>query len=57
MDFTDSPGERAFRHRLRDWLADHNPGLPAASAGETYRERGTSKGSPPMACAASADHP
>ena len=36
MDFADSPEERAFRLRLREWLADHNPGLPPSSTSDEY---------------------
>ncbi|HUA95944.1 MAG TPA: acyl-CoA dehydrogenase family protein [Acidimicrobiales bacterium] len=36
MDFGDSPAERDFRLRLRSWLADHNPGLPASSTEDDY---------------------
>ncbi len=36
MDFADSPAEREFRLRLRSWLADHNPGLPASSTDDDY---------------------
>jgi alkylation response protein AidB-like acyl-CoA dehydrogenase len=36
MDFADSPEELAFRLRLREWLADHNPGLPASSTSDEY---------------------
>jgi alkylation response protein AidB-like acyl-CoA dehydrogenase len=36
MDFADSPEELAFRLRLRDWLADHNPGLPPSSTSDEY---------------------
>jgi alkylation response protein AidB-like acyl-CoA dehydrogenase len=36
MDFADSPAEREFRLRLRDWLEDHNPGLPASSTDDDY---------------------
>lgn len=36
MDFGDSPEERAFRLRLRAWLEDHNPGLPASSTDDEY---------------------
>ena len=36
MDFGDSPEERAFRLRLRDWLRDHNPGLPPSSTADEY---------------------
>lgn len=36
MDFGDSPDEAAFRQRLRDWLAENNPGLPASSTDDEY---------------------
>jgi alkylation response protein AidB-like acyl-CoA dehydrogenase len=36
MDFADSPDEAAFRLRLRDWLADNNPGLPPSSTADEY---------------------
>ncbi|HKE73768.1 MAG TPA: acyl-CoA dehydrogenase family protein [Acidimicrobiales bacterium] len=36
MDFGDSPDEAAFRGRLRAWLADNNPGLPASSTSDEY---------------------
>jgi alkylation response protein AidB-like acyl-CoA dehydrogenase len=36
MDFGDSAEESAFRHRLRAWLVDHNPGLPASSTNDDY---------------------
>ena len=36
MDFGDSPDEAAFRQRLRDWLVDNNPGLPASSTDDDY---------------------
>jgi alkylation response protein AidB-like acyl-CoA dehydrogenase len=36
MDFGDSPDESAFRVRLRTWLADNNPGLPASSTDDEY---------------------
>jgi alkylation response protein AidB-like acyl-CoA dehydrogenase len=36
MDFGDSPEEAAFRARLREWLGDHNPGLPASSTSDEY---------------------
>ena len=36
MDFADSPEERAFRLRLRDWLSRNNPGLPASSTADEY---------------------
>jgi alkylation response protein AidB-like acyl-CoA dehydrogenase len=39
MDFRDSPEEAAFRTRLRAWLADHTPGLPASSTDDEYWAR------------------
>lgn len=36
MDFADSPEEAAFRARLRDWLAQNNPGLPPSSTADEY---------------------
>ena len=36
MDFRDSPEESAFRRRLREWLVDHNPGLPTSSTDDEY---------------------
>jgi alkylation response protein AidB-like acyl-CoA dehydrogenase len=36
MDFADSPAEAEFRRRLRDWLHDNNPGLPASSTSDEY---------------------
>jgi alkylation response protein AidB-like acyl-CoA dehydrogenase len=36
MDFGDSPEEAAFRARLRGWLRDNNPGLPASSTSDDY---------------------
>jgi len=36
VDFGDSPAEAAFRARLRDWLRDNNPGLPASSTSDDY---------------------
>ena len=36
MDFGDSPEEAAFRGRLRAWLQDNNPGLPASSTSDDY---------------------
>jgi alkylation response protein AidB-like acyl-CoA dehydrogenase len=36
MDYGDSPEEAAFRRRLRDWLGDHNPGLPPSSTSDEY---------------------
>ena len=36
MDFADSSEEAAFRLRLRAWLVDHNPGLPASSTDDAY---------------------
>ncbi len=39
MDYDDSPAEAEFRARLRAWLADHNPGLPASSTDDEYWAR------------------
>ncbi|MFA1545959.1 acyl-CoA dehydrogenase family protein [Actinomadura chokoriensis] len=36
MDFADSAEEAAFRRRLRAWLAENNPGLPASSTSDEY---------------------
>jgi alkylation response protein AidB-like acyl-CoA dehydrogenase len=36
MDFADSPAEADFRWRLREWLRDNNPGLPASSTSDEY---------------------
>jgi alkylation response protein AidB-like acyl-CoA dehydrogenase len=36
MDFADSPQEDAFRRRLRAWVRDNNPGLPASSTDDAY---------------------
>jgi alkylation response protein AidB-like acyl-CoA dehydrogenase len=36
MDFGDSPGEADFRQRLRAWLAENNPELPASSSDDEY---------------------
>ncbi len=36
MDFADSPEEAAFRDRLRAWVADNNPDLPASSTDDAY---------------------
>jgi alkylation response protein AidB-like acyl-CoA dehydrogenase len=36
VDFADSPEEAEFRRRLREWLRDNNPGLPASSASDEY---------------------
>ena len=38
MDFGDSPEEAEFRRRLRAWLVDNNPGLPASSTSDEYWE-------------------
>jgi alkylation response protein AidB-like acyl-CoA dehydrogenase len=38
MDFGDSPDEAAFRARLRAWLVDNNPKLPASSTSDAYWE-------------------
>lgn len=39
VDFDDSPEETAFRERLRAWLVEHNPGLPASSTDDEYWAR------------------
>ena len=39
MEFRDSADEAAFRTRLRAWLADHDPGLPASSTDDEYWAR------------------
>jgi alkylation response protein AidB-like acyl-CoA dehydrogenase len=39
MDFRDSPAEAEFRSRLRAWLQEHNPGLPASSTDDEYWAR------------------
>ncbi len=39
MDFGDSPEEAAFRQRIRAWLAENNPGLPASSTDDEYWAR------------------
>lgn len=39
MDFRDSSEEAAFRARLREWIAAHNPGLPASSTDDAYWAR------------------
>jgi alkylation response protein AidB-like acyl-CoA dehydrogenase len=36
VDFGDSPEEAGFRARLRAWLRDNNPGLPASSTSDDY---------------------
>jgi len=36
VDFADAPAERDFRLRLRSWVAEHNPGLPASSTDDRY---------------------
>jgi alkylation response protein AidB-like acyl-CoA dehydrogenase len=36
VDFGDSPAEAGFRARLRGWLRDNNPGLPASSTSDDY---------------------
>src|SRR5438270_13577951 len=38
MDFGDSPEEAAFRLRLREWLEDNDPSLPASSTEDAYWE-------------------
>jgi alkylation response protein AidB-like acyl-CoA dehydrogenase len=39
MDFRDSPEEAEFRARLRAWIAENNPGLPASSTDDEYWAR------------------
>lgn len=39
MDYRDSPAEAEFRTRLRAWLVDHNPGLPASGTDDEYWAR------------------
>jgi alkylation response protein AidB-like acyl-CoA dehydrogenase len=36
LDFGDSPDEAQFRSRLRAWLADNTPDLPASSTSDDY---------------------
>jgi alkylation response protein AidB-like acyl-CoA dehydrogenase len=36
LDFSDSPEEAEFRSRLRAWLADNTPDLPASSTSDEY---------------------
>jgi alkylation response protein AidB-like acyl-CoA dehydrogenase len=36
MDFGDSPEEAEFRARLRAWLVENNPKLPASSTSDAY---------------------
>ncbi|HEX3900088.1 MAG TPA: acyl-CoA dehydrogenase family protein [Mycobacteriales bacterium] len=36
MDFGDSPAEAEFRTRLRTWLVDNTPDLPASSTSDDY---------------------
>ena len=36
MDFGDAPDEAVFRQRLRTWLRDNDPGLPASSTDDAY---------------------
>lgn len=36
MDFADSPEEAEFRARLRAWLIENNPKLPASSTSDEY---------------------
>ncbi|HET9541497.1 MAG TPA: acyl-CoA dehydrogenase family protein, partial [Acidimicrobiales bacterium] len=38
VDFGDSPEEAAFRERLRAWLRENDPGLPASSTSDDYWE-------------------
>jgi alkylation response protein AidB-like acyl-CoA dehydrogenase len=39
VDFDDAPDEAAFRARIRAWLSEHNPGLPASSTDDEYWAR------------------
>jgi alkylation response protein AidB-like acyl-CoA dehydrogenase len=39
MDFRDSQEEAKFRARLRAWIAQNNPGLPASSTDDEYWAR------------------
>src|SRR6476619_2643787 len=39
MDFRDSPAEAEVRARLRSWLHENNPGLPASSTDDEYWAR------------------
>jgi alkylation response protein AidB-like acyl-CoA dehydrogenase len=39
MDFRDSPEEAKFRARLRAWIGQNNPGLPASSTDDEYWAR------------------
>jgi alkylation response protein AidB-like acyl-CoA dehydrogenase len=39
VDFDDSPEEAAFRERIRRWLADNTPALPASSTDDEYWAR------------------
>jgi alkylation response protein AidB-like acyl-CoA dehydrogenase len=39
MDFRDSAPEAEFRKRLRAWIAENNPGLPASSTDDEYWAR------------------
>ncbi len=36
MEFGDEPDEARLRQRLRAWLAENNPGLPASSMSDAY---------------------
>lgn len=36
MDFADAPAETDFRRRLREWLVDNTPALPASSTADEY---------------------
>ncbi|HUC37747.1 MAG TPA: acyl-CoA dehydrogenase family protein [Acidimicrobiales bacterium] len=36
MEFGDAPAEREFRLRLRAWIVENNPGLPASSTDDDY---------------------
>jgi alkylation response protein AidB-like acyl-CoA dehydrogenase len=39
MDYRDSPEESAFRARLRAWLAENTPDMPASSSDDEYWAR------------------
>jgi alkylation response protein AidB-like acyl-CoA dehydrogenase len=39
MDFRDSPAETEFRARLRAWIVQNNPALPASSTDDEYWAR------------------
>jgi len=39
MDYRDSPAEAEFRARLRHWLVDHTPDMPASGSDDEYWAR------------------